>query len=61
MSKKFYELPEEEQKRLEIKNRMNYWRSEEAFEDNNPNKKAIYRGKETKAYINWKKQFNPKK
>ncbi len=59
--KKFYELSEEEQekeqKRLEIKNRISYWRSAEAFEDNNPNKNAFFRGKETKAYINWKKQW----
>ena len=57
MSKNFYDLPEEEQKRLEIENRINYWRSAEAFEDNNPNKKAIYRGKETKVYLDWKEQW----
>ncbi len=57
MSKNFYDLPEEEQKRLEIENRINYWRSAEAFEDNNPNKKAIYRRKETKVYLDWKEQW----
>ncbi len=57
MSKNFYDLPEEEQKRLEIENRINYWRSAEVFEDNNPNKKAIYRRKETKVYLDWKEQW----
>ena len=55
--KEFYELAISEQKKLEIEDRINYMKSIEAFEEYNPNKYAIYRGKETKAYIEWKKQF----
>ena len=63
-SKRFDELPEDmtkedlkEYKRLYGLETLNYITSEAGFEDNNQGKHAIWRGKETQAFIEWKKSF----
>ena len=65
--KRFDELPEDmnkedlkEYKRIQHKTQMKYMRSDAGFEDNNEGKHAIWRGKETKAFIEWKKKFEDK-
>ena len=62
--KRFDELPEDmtkedlkEYKRLYGLETLSFITSEEGFEENNQGKHAIWRGKETQAFIEWKKSF----
>jgi hypothetical protein len=56
-TERFFKLSHSEKRKLDAEETLRFWKSPEFFEDINPNKNAFYRGRETKAFIEWKRQF----